>query len=155
MLNREELPKEIRLPWRKVLKTKPSPKSVKLKRQPKLESGSFFFLHLNSIFSKIWNSLFYFLAVFSIMAICIEQNNIISIFTIVCPIINFFSIWYELIKSRGYKVVTPVVVTNADEFKSILATNYGLVTRNNEIIKIYSDENLSCREKAILLTCMK
>ncbi len=26
---------------------------------------------------------------------------------------------------------------------------------NNEIIKIYSDENLSCREKAILLTCMK
>ena len=26
---------------------------------------------------------------------------------------------------------------------------------NNEIIKIYSDENLSCREKAVLLTCMK
>ena len=26
---------------------------------------------------------------------------------------------------------------------------------NNEIIKIYSDENLSCREKAMLLTCMK
>ena len=26
---------------------------------------------------------------------------------------------------------------------------------NNEIIKIYSDENLSCREKANLLTCMK
>ena len=42
----------------------------------------------------------------------------------------------DFIKSRGYKVVTPVVVTNADEFKSILATNYGQVTRNNEIIKI-------------------
>ena len=26
---------------------------------------------------------------------------------------------------------------------------------NNEIIKIYSDENLSCREKAMILTCMK
>ena len=26
---------------------------------------------------------------------------------------------------------------------------------NNEIIKIYSDENLFCREKANLLTCMK
>lgn len=26
---------------------------------------------------------------------------------------------------------------------------------NNEIIKIYYDENLSCREKAILLICMK
>lgn len=42
----------------------------------------------------------------------------------------------DFIKSRGYKVVTPVVVTNADEFKSILATNYGQVTRNSEIIKI-------------------
>ena len=26
---------------------------------------------------------------------------------------------------------------------------------NNDIIKIYSDENLSCSEKAMLLTCMK
>ena len=26
---------------------------------------------------------------------------------------------------------------------------------NNEIIKTYSNENLSCREKAMLLTCMK
>ncbi len=26
---------------------------------------------------------------------------------------------------------------------------------NNDIIKIYSDENLSCRGKAMLLTCMK
>ena len=26
---------------------------------------------------------------------------------------------------------------------------------NNDIIKMYSDENLSCREKANLLTCMK
>ena len=45
------------------------------------------------------------------------------------------------------------IISNGEQKKA-----YHLVVdflENNEIIKIYSDENLSCREKAVLLTCMK
>ena len=44
----------------------------------------------------------------------------------------------EAIKAAGYEVVTPVIVTNSDEYEHMEIMNEGHVKSSEEFLKVYS-----------------
>ena len=75
----------------------------------------------------------------------------------------FFDLLQIADKFQGEDIINNSVLLFFENGKEIISNGeqkkaYHQVVdflENNDIIKIYSDENLSCREKAILLTCME